>query len=60
MEVLTIVSHFESREVVFEPWLLVWMRIAREDLEGKFLEEMVGRVRFSQDSDGDFGKGGPI
>ncbi len=35
------------------------MREPREDCEAEFLEEMVGKVRFSHDSDGDFGKGGP-
>ena len=60
LKVLTIISHLESREVVLEPWLLVWMRTTREDLEGKILKEMVGRVRYSQDSDEDFGKGRPI
>lgn len=59
LEVLTIVSHLESREVLLEAWFPVQTCIAREDLEGIFLEEIVGRVRFSQDSDGDFGKGGP-
>lgn len=55
LDVLTIVSQFGSRGDLIG--LLVQMRASSEEHKCEFFEEMVGRVRFSQDSEGDFGKG---